>query len=155
MQKLKRFLAKVMVVICLSAVISPEATAITNTPAITAQAATYSKSTIKQVQQKLSNAGYACRKLDGIAGKSTRAAIKKYQRNNGLKVTGTVNKTLLKALNIKGKSTSSNKKETIVYVTETGTKYHRANCRYLWHSKISMKLSEAKKYYEPCSVCKP
>lgn len=43
---------------------------------------------------------------------------------------------------------------TYVYVTETGTKYHKAGCRYLNSSKIRKRLSEAKDAgYEPCSVC--
>jgi cytoskeletal protein RodZ len=46
--------------------------------------------------------------------------------------------------------------ETItVYITRTGTKYHRADCRYLRKSKIPISLKDAKKHYEPCSVCKP
>lgn len=45
-------------------------------------------------------------------------------------------------------------KET-VYVTRTGEKYHRDGCRYLRQSRIPMKLSEAKKMYAPCSVCRP
>jgi hypothetical protein len=45
--------------------------------------------------------------------------------------------------------------EIIVYVTKTGSKYHRANCRYLGKSKIPITLKEAKKKYGPCSVCKP
>ena len=44
----------------------------------------------------------------------------------------------------------------IVYITETGTKYHRDGCRYLSHSKIAIYLSEAKAQgYTPCSVCNP
>jgi hypothetical protein len=46
-------------------------------------------------------------------------------------------------------------KEITVYVTRTGTKYHRGSCRYLSQSKIPMPLSEAKRSYDPCSVCKP
>lgn len=42
---------------------------------------------------------------------------------------------------------------TIVYVTETGSKYHAAGCRYLRRSSIPMKKSEAIKSYSPCSVC--
>jgi hypothetical protein len=45
--------------------------------------------------------------------------------------------------------------EIVVYVTKTGSKYHRANCRYVSKSKIPMTLKEAKKKYGPCSVCKP
>jgi len=43
-----------------------------------------------------------------------------------------------------------------VYVTETGKKYHREDCRYLDKSKIAMTKEDAiKKGYEPCDVCKP
>jgi hypothetical protein len=45
--------------------------------------------------------------------------------------------------------------DAIVYVTKTGTKYHRDGCRSLSQSKIPMKLSEAARRYEPCSICKP
>jgi phosphatidylserine/phosphatidylglycerophosphate/cardiolipin synthase-like enzyme len=44
--------------------------------------------------------------------------------------------------------------ETIVYVTRTGKKYHRAGCRYLSKSMIPMKLEEAiAAGYSACSVC--
>jgi micrococcal nuclease len=47
-------------------------------------------------------------------------------------------------------------KELIVYVTRTGKKDHRANCRYLSRSKISISLEHAKAQgYTPCSVCNP
>ena len=42
-----------------------------------------------------------------------------------------------------------------VYITKTGTKYHRANCSSLRKSKISISLKEAKERYEPCKICKP
>lgn len=42
-----------------------------------------------------------------------------------------------------------------VYVTRTGSKYHRAGCRYLSKSKIPMPLEDARKQYGPCSVCGP
>ncbi len=45
---------------------------------------------------------------------------------------------------------------TTVYITTTGTKYHRDGCRYLSDSKIAISLSEAKAQgYTPCGVCKP
>lgn len=45
---------------------------------------------------------------------------------------------------------------SIVYITETGEKYHRSNCNYLFKSKISIDLEEAKyEGYTPCSKCKP
>lgn len=44
---------------------------------------------------------------------------------------------------------------TIVYVTNTGTKYHRDKCTYL-HSKNVMTIAEAEKAgYTPCSRCHP
>jgi len=45
--------------------------------------------------------------------------------------------------------------EQAVYVTRTGSKYHRSSCRYLRSSKILTSLSEAKSRYSPCSVCNP
>lgn len=43
-----------------------------------------------------------------------------------------------------------------VYITDTGTKYHRSSCRYLKDSKHAISLETAKKNgYSPCSVCKP
>jgi hypothetical protein len=45
---------------------------------------------------------------------------------------------------------------TIVYITETGEKYHKGSCRFLSKSKIEISLEDAvKNGYEPCSVCKP
>lgn len=41
-----------------------------------------------------------------------------------------------------------------VYITRTGSKYHRNGCRYL-KSKIPISLEKAKQSYEPCSVCRP
>ena len=46
-------------------------------------------------------------------------------------------------------------KTIIVYVTKSGTKYHREGCRYLDKSAIPITLEEAKKKYEPCKVCNP
>jgi len=45
--------------------------------------------------------------------------------------------------------------EQIVYVTRTGSKYHKAGCRYLSKSAIPMKLKEAAARYGPCGVCNP
>jgi hypothetical protein len=47
-------------------------------------------------------------------------------------------------------------KEQSIYVTRTGKRYHRANCRYLARSKFEMSLKEAKQQgYTPCKVCRP
>jgi hypothetical protein len=50
---------------------------------------------------------------------------------------------------------SQDDKSITVYVTKTGSKYHRSGCRYLSRSQISISLSETKKYYSPYSVCDP
>lgn len=43
-----------------------------------------------------------------------------------------------------------------VYITNSGTKYHKEGCRFLSKSKIEISLSDAiAKGYEVCSVCKP
>jgi len=46
--------------------------------------------------------------------------------------------------------------DTIVYITKTGAKYHRAGCRSLAKSSIPIKLRDAvAKGYGACKVCKP
>ncbi len=53
------------------------------------------------------------------------------------------------------KVVQKDKKEKVVYVTKTGTKYHGANCGYLHSSKIKNTLSSAvKSGYTACSRCK-
>lgn len=50
----------------------------------------------------------------------------------------------------------SQSKETVVYITKTGEKYHKDGCRYLRQSKIKTTKKEAvKKGYGACKVCKP
>lgn len=45
--------------------------------------------------------------------------------------------------------------DTTVYITNTGSKYHRDGCRYLKNSKIPKSLSDVRGWYSPCSVCNP
>lgn len=56
-------------------------------------------------------------------------------------------------------NTSDSQKETssyTVYVTKTGSKYHRAGCRYLSQSQIAIDKEKAvAQGYSPCSVCNP
>jgi methylphosphotriester-DNA--protein-cysteine methyltransferase len=43
-----------------------------------------------------------------------------------------------------------------VYITKTGTKYHRASCQYLRKSQFAITMKEAvDRGYQPCSVCEP
>ncbi len=55
---------------------------------------------------------------------------------------------------VKKKASRRKKHVTYVYITDTGSKYHRAGCRYLWNSKRKVRLSSAKSFgYSACSVC--
>jgi len=45
--------------------------------------------------------------------------------------------------------------EPTVYITNSGTKYHSAGCRYLRSSSVPMKLSDASRGHSPCSACHP
>lgn len=43
-----------------------------------------------------------------------------------------------------------------VYVTDTGSKYHRSGCQYLRQSSNAISLDDAKAFgYTPCSKCSP
>ncbi|MBQ3234616.1 MAG: spore cortex-lytic enzyme [Clostridia bacterium] len=59
-----------------------------------------SKSDIKLVQQKLKNWGYYTGSVDGIYGSKTKAAVKYFQRRNGLTADGIVGNKTLKAMGI-------------------------------------------------------
>jgi hypothetical protein len=59
------------------------------------------KEIIKQVQLALNKLGYDCGKADGIIGKKTTEAVKKFQKDNKLTVDGIIGKEVKKALNIK------------------------------------------------------
>ncbi len=58
------------------------------------------KATIMKVQEALNNKGYDCGTADGIAGKKTKAALEKFQKDNQLTVDGTISKEVLKLLEI-------------------------------------------------------
>lgn len=45
--------------------------------------------------------------------------------------------------------------DPVVYITQSGGKYHRSGCRYLKKSSIEKRLSEVKGSYSPCGVCNP
>lgn len=50
---------------------------------------------------------------------------------------------------------SQTNNDPVVYITNTGGKYHRAGCRFLKHSQIEKHLSEVQGAYGPCGVCNP
>ncbi len=55
----------------------------------------------------------------------------------------------------KAAPTSDVEEAETVYTTRTGTKYHRAGCRYLAKSQVPLPLREAVARYKPCSFCRP
>ena len=66
-----------------------------------------SSSKIKEIQTKLKNWGYYTGSVDGISGPKTIAAIKLFQKRNGLVVDGIVGSKTAKAMGISLTSTSS------------------------------------------------
>lgn len=52
--------------------------------------------------------------------------------------------------------TDSDVSPVTVYITNTGEKYHRWGCQYLWNSSIAVTLNYAlASGYTPCSRCNP
>jgi len=68
-----------------------------STPLLSAESFT---DTAKRVQRGLKAFGYYDGAIDGIIGKSSRAALKTFQTDFSLKVTGTITPEVLKALGI-------------------------------------------------------
>ena len=54
---------------------------------------------IKEVQSCLKNAGFYHGEIDGVKGRKTRSAIKKFQKANGLTADGVIGKKTWEALN--------------------------------------------------------
>ena len=73
-----------------------------------AQAATYQRgssgSTVKQIQTKLKSWGYYSGGIDGVYGSASEAAVKAFQRKNGLTVDGKAGPQTLRALGLSGGS---------------------------------------------------
>lgn len=66
------------------------------------------------------------------------------------------NATSTNKLNSSYFNSSNIKKEVIVYITNTGSKYHKSSCSYLRQSKIQIDESKAiRQGYTPCSRCNP
>jgi hypothetical protein len=47
-------------------------------------------------------------------------------------------------------------RDTVVYITKTGEKYHTEGCSSVRSSKIAITLGEAvSRRFEPCQLCRP
>ena len=64
-------------------------------------------STVREIQQKLTNWGYYNYTIDGIYGSRTVTAVKKFQQNNGLTADGICGAATLKAMGISSGSSQS------------------------------------------------
>ncbi len=80
---------------------------------------------VRQIQTALKNRGYYTGKVDGIFGKITTAAVKKFQKDRGLKVDGIVGPATMKALGISASSGSSDENllARIIYGESRGEPY--------------------------------
>lgn len=59
-----------------------------------------SSSMVRKVQNVLNDCGYNCGTADGVYGKKTKKALKKYQKDNGLKSNGVIGKSTVKAMGL-------------------------------------------------------
>lgn len=71
-----------------------------STKKATTKTSTKYSATVEKVQIALNNLGYNCGTPDGISGKKTKSAIKKYKQDKGLTVNTKIDKELKKSLNI-------------------------------------------------------
>lgn len=101
----------------------------------------------KNNQQLKMAQDYAARNKLGLWVQSNPIAPWDYRRGNKSTTTAASNQVVIN---------SSQKIETVVYVTRTGKKYHRSSCRYAAKATRSMPRSEAETLgYGACGVCKP
>lgn len=66
-----------------------------------------SGSEVKRIQEKLKRWGYYSGSIDGIYGSGTEAAVKRFQKSNGLTADGIAGKRTLEAMGISSGSSSS------------------------------------------------
>lgn len=59
-----------------------------------------SRSTVLKVQRRLKRYGYNCGTADGVMGAKTKRALKRFQRDNGLKADGLIGQKTLAALGL-------------------------------------------------------
>lgn len=72
----------------------------TSTTKKTSSSTSTKKADIKKVQEKLNELGYKCGTADGVAGKKTTEAIKKFQKDKGLIADGVIGSKTKKELGI-------------------------------------------------------
>lgn len=83
---------------------------------------------VSQIQEKLKRWGYYSGDIDGIYGSQTEAAVKKFQKNNGLTVDGIAGDETLAAMGITSTTTTSSSNDLtllskVVYSEARGEPY--------------------------------
>lgn len=121
---------------------------------------------VKALQGKLVSLGYLSGTADGVFGKSTKAAVKDFQKSSNLKVDGIAGAATISALFSdaairKPAITATPEKEApksgttrYVWITKTGKKYHRTS--HCGNTKNARKvtLQDAQDMgYKPCQNC--
>lgn len=101
------------------------------------------------------------KKVKWASSNSSVASVSQYgnvkaKKKGTCKITAKVGtKRYLCHVKVKKKAAAKNNTYS-VYVTDTGSKYHRAGCRYLWNSSHKISKSTAQSLgYDACSVCCP
>src|SRR5579884_2163768 len=79
--------------------------------ATVAQAHGHSHSALRNAQQELANEGYYKGNVDGVDGPATRSAIRRYQQDKNLKVTGRLDRATKKDLGLKGHDADDRRRE--------------------------------------------
>jgi micrococcal nuclease len=99
--------------------------------------------------------GPAVKAGDGSPG-AAKAAPEVRSVQPAAKASGSTAKAAEKTESAKG-STSAPvaSRETTVYITASGSKYHRSGCVHLGASRTAIPLSRAAGKYEPCADCRP
>ena len=94
---------------------------------------------------------------DGVQSSSGDLDIKDQEVSNQADEPQDTEKSVLSDESVKEQDASSvNQSTNTVYLTKSGTKFHRDGCKSLAKSKIPISYEDAKaRGFEPCAVCKP
>lgn len=112
----KKYLLRILIIAALNLCIIAAAgyTAVMRNRSVTALSKMGSQGQeVRQIQQALKNLGYYGGSVDGIFGSGTEAAVKSFQRNNGLAADGIAGPQTLRALGI-GSAGASSSSSTVL-----------------------------------------
>lgn len=119
-----------------------------------------SNDAVKSLQKRLIALGFLSGSADGIFGEGTENAVKAFQRAAGLSQTGVCDvetATRMKANDAPSIPKPTKASEQTVYITPTGSKYHRKGCQHVnGKTATTITISEAKRRgLTACKDCNP